>query len=364
MKLSLQLLRLPVRTLTLLFLLLFSGANNYAQELYFAKKNHDFGLIELRDTIEFEFWYVNTGTAEAKIVKAETDCACTHSGGVGKELKPGEGTGFKAIFVPYHIGSFQKKFELTDNTGKKITLTLRGEICEKITPEKIYPYIMPPLRSKTKIFSFGALTTQMPVTKKFELYNPTEKDFVMDGRFDTPAHIRVLFDSTHVIKAKSSASLYVVYDAAVKNDFGFVTDSIAIFSTDTVIRPIVSASIEAYFPEMTDSELRKAPAFHTSKTDINLGSFVKKDTIFADFDVTNKGGKNLQIHKMLFSYGAGIASTSEHEKPIPPGGTRRYKIWIAKTGKSPKLATVRSLSLITNDPKRHVVTLKFRVNMK
>ncbi len=346
-----------------LFLFLFS-TKTIAQEFHFKETTHDFGQILLSDTLEYQFWYANTGAEAGQMLKAETDCACTTSDAQGKILQPGEGTMFKIRFLPYHIGTFLKKFELTDNKGKKYTLIIKGEFIEKLTPEKIFPHSLGALRSKTKIFNFGLITTQMPVTKKFELYNPSDKDFVMDGRFDTPGHLKVLYDSSHIIKAGETGSLYVVYDAAAKNDFGYLSDTIAVFSKDTVIRPVVSAAVEAYFPQLSDSEMRKQPHCIMPKRVFNLGSHVKKDTVFTEFDLANKGKTPLLIYKLLFSYGGGLAENLPQPLTVLPGETKVFKIWLVKTGKSPKLSSLRSVSLITNDPRNHVVTVKFKVTLK
>jgi hypothetical protein len=346
------------------FFLIFFASNVFAQEFHFKETTHDFGQIPLTDTLEYQFWYANTGAEAGQIVKAETDCACTTSDLQGKILQPGEGTMFKIRFLPYHIGTFLKKFELTDNKGKKYTLFIKGEFIEKLTNEKVFPHSVGVLRSKSKIFNFGLITTQMPVTKKFELYNPSDKDFVMDGRFDTPGHLKVLYDSSHIIKAGETGSLYVVYDAAAKNDYGYLSDTIAIFSKDTVIRPVVAAAIEAYFPKLSESEMRKQPYCVMPKRVFNLGSHVKKDTVFAEFDLSNKGKSPLLIYKLLFSYGGGLAENLPQPLTVLPGETKIFKIWLAKTGKSPKLSSLRSVSLITNDPRNHVLTVKYKVTLK
>ncbi|MET0759507.1 MAG: DUF1573 domain-containing protein [Flavobacterium sp.] len=85
----------------------------------FDKTEHDFGIINIGDKVEYSFNFKNTGEADLIIVKAVGSCGCTVPEYPKEAIKPGESAKMKVSFDSKgKHGQQQKSVTITTNTEK------------------------------------------------------------------------------------------------------------------------------------------------------------------------------------------------------------------------------------------------------
>ncbi|RTY95293.1 DUF1573 domain-containing protein [Flavobacterium sp. GT3R68] len=99
----------------------------------FDKTEHDFGMINSGDKVEYSFNFKNTGEADLIITRAVGSCGCTIPEYPKEAIKPGESAKMKVSFnsAGKH-GQQQKTVTIITNTEKGTeSLTIKASINEK-----------------------------------------------------------------------------------------------------------------------------------------------------------------------------------------------------------------------------------------
>ncbi|WP_035758321.1 DUF1573 domain-containing protein [Hugenholtzia roseola] len=370
------------------FALLLKG-QVYAQNgVYFAEPQKDWGEVLWQDTLVHTFVGVYAKDAAATslhISQIETDCACTLAQFENRPYAAGDSIKITVLFLPYQLQPFIKVFEVKFSNGTSQKLLLKGNLTQEKATADYFPYTKGLLKSRTKLFNFGLINTKQPLTKRFELYNPTDQDLIFTDQIDAPKHIQVQFDSTHIIKAGQVGGIYLTYDAAAKNDFAYVEDYITlqIIKKDPNASPLILpknkkelpnaeslkllivATIEEYFPPIIEEMQLSYPQLEIKEGEkVNIGSFSYRkalnDTLIATFTLKNIGQKPLLIRKILPAYGAEILTPAAQLKKIAPQKEVLLQIRflpLEGTGKQ-----TRTLTLICNDPRQPKIILKVEAN--
>jgi hypothetical protein len=357
-------------------------------DIYFAEPQKDWGLVLWQDTLVHTFVGIYAKDAAAPSVHIshiETDCACALAQFENRPYAAGDSIKITVFFMPYQIQPFIKAFEVKFSNGKTQKLLLKGTLTQEKALADYFPYAKGSLKSRTKLFNFGLINTKQPVTKRFELYNPTQEDFIFTDQIIAPKHIQVQFDSTHIIKAGQVGGIYLTYDAAAKNDFAYVEDYITLQvlkkdpNASTLVLPknkkdnpnvenlklLVVATIEEYFPPIIEEMQLPSPKLEIKEGEkINIGSLSYRralnDTLIATFTLQNTGEKALLIRKILPAYGAEIITPAAQLKKIAPQKELLLQVRflpLEETGKQ-----TRTLTLICNDPKQPKIILKIEAN--
>lgn len=339
-------------------------------QLSFDKTEHDFGRLIIKDTLSYRFYFKNNLTEGIKITDIKTDCACTFGNDIGQYIEAGDSGFVELVFLPYNYGTFVKVFSIkTDKAGTQ-KLMFKGDLRPHPNPDREFVHQAEVLRSKTKYVHFGTITNQMLITKKFELYNPTDADFIFTGAMQTPSYIQVRFDSTHIIKAKDKGAIYVIYDANKKNDFGYVEDSITLtaeYQKKTKNFGLkITANINEVFPKLTIEDLEAYPEIVIEKEHINLGTkYIKntpKDSLFATFVVRNKSNIPLKIHKIVEGYGVTLLTPKEKWHQLSPHSTTMITVSVQVPEDAGTY--ISALTLICNDPRNPTQTLKIQATFR
>ncbi len=334
----------------------------------FDKLEHDFGLIEMTDSIEYDFVARNTSESAAKILSVEAECSCAVAAYNQDAIPPKENTSITVRYYPYHYGVFRKKITVKTTTNS-YTINITGEVKKPLNPLQKYPYMNGDLLTATRYANFGRLTTEKVATQRFELYNPHAKDIYFSSKIIAPEYITVKYENPPLVPAKKSGNLYISYDPAAKNDYGFVTDSVEIYLKD-IEKPLkiyVNASIEQYFPEIPDDQLDHHPRIKFQPEKIDLGYIYKnKDSIIAEIDISNTGDQALKILKVIPGPGLelltpldSILTIGDLHKDMPPIKVKMRFIHVRRTGKQQ-----RRLTIISNDPKQHIKNIKISATLK
>ena len=340
--------------------------------LDFTETEFDFGQIEFQDTLTHRFYFENTSEDEIKILDLSTDCACTFSNEdiKNKVIGKNERSYVELMFLPYSYGSFVKVFTLnTDKAGTQ-TLMLKGELRPALDKERDFKYLvetLPKIRTKTKYLHFGNVLNKTAITKKFEFYNSDKEDFIFTGKMETPKHIQVRFDSTHILKAGQTGAVYVIYDPFLKNDFGYLEDSITLFGeqakTKGKITFKVTSNIEEYFPKLNTEMLEAYPELVVADDYIDLGShYLKnvegKDSLEATFVLKNTSNMPLRVHRIIEGYGCKLLTEKKDWNQIAPHGNAIIKVVFQSP--EDRGTYIRSLTVICNDPRKPIRTLKIK----
>ena len=139
------------------------------------------------------------------------------------------------------------------------------------------------------------------------------------------------------------------YDAAKKNDYGFVMDKI-ILQTNDSLQPnktvSITANIEEYFPPMNSLDSANAPRAGFTESRFDFGKVNQGEKVQHNFEIKNTGKKELLIRKTKSSCGCTV---SQLEKTtVPPGESTFIKVTFNSSGRQGK--EDRDITVITNDP--------------
>ncbi len=365
----------PLSIFSLFFI--FNLSNSYAQNstLNFEKTEFDFGKIEFQDTLVHRFYFTNTSENEIKILDISTDCACSFSNkNTEKKIKENEKSFIELFFLPYNYGNFVKTFTIkTDKAGTQ-NLMLKGELQPILNKERDFKYALintPAIRTRTKYLHFGNVLNTISMTKKFEFYNSGTEDFVFTGKMEIPKHLQVRFDSTHILKAGETGAVYVTYDPFLKNDFGYVEDILLLFGEQnkktTKLEFKVTANVEEYFPAINAKMLETYPKLLVENSYINLGShYLKKlqgkDSLEATFVLKNQSNMPLKVHKIIEGYGCKVITDKEEWNQIAPHSNAIVKVLFLSP--EDRGTYIRSLTVICNDPRKPIRTMKVKAVLR
>ncbi len=354
------------QTLLLVFSLLFTGQIAFGQSLKFTTTEHDFGRIQLEASLKKLFNFRNTTNTAVSIIKVESDCGCAVADYPKVSVSPNQYEAVTVSYLPYKYGKFQKRFLIHTSDGGQQYLVIKGEILPPAKQARDFPFRLGPFKVESRLLSFGKITNDKPVTKRFELFNPADSNLVLTGEMTLPSHLKVFFDTSHVAYPKSILPIFITYDPKVKNDLGFVADPV-VFHVHTAngLRPVrtkVIATIEEYFPPLTEEILAEMPELSVGYTSVNLGTVRKGEVRISRFVLANKGPKPLQIRKIETDEGCEVETPFSEYSTILPNESISLQVRfkdLEQTG-----GVVRYLTLFTNDPRHKREMLEIKAYVK
>ena len=321
-------------------------------QIKFGEETFDFGTIkEEKGPADHKFTFTNTGAAPLVIQGVRSSCGCTTPSWSKEPVLPGDKGYVTARYNPRHRpGPFRKSLTITSNADAPTkVLFIKGVVEPK--PKTIadeYPNKVGAIRMRYRSLNMGKLTTEKPFTRSFKLYNDSDKDVKFLEKADKPAYVTVKIEP-QVLKPQQTAMLNVTYDPVQKNDFGFVTDRLVIYTDEAEqnrkdLR--IVATIEEYFPAMTPEQLARAPKLIFDKTIYDFGNIKKGDKVTTDFVLTNSGKSDLSVRKVKANCGCTV---SQLEKDIlKPGESASLKVTFNSAGR--RGSQQKSVNIFSNDP--------------
>lgn len=357
-----------VRIFYSLFVLFFLSliSPSQGQSLSFDQEEHDIGKVEFQDSVTQRFTFTNTGREVVRIQTVESDCGCATVSFPSWSISPQSAGSIKVTYLPYKYGKFHKQFLVHTDQGEEYLLVLKGEIKAPEQRKRVFPYAIGPFRAESKFFSFGKITNQQPVTKRFELYNPLDEKLIMTGKMELPAHLKVFYDTSYIAYPKQVLPVLITYDPRIKNDLGFLQDDIILYRhTEEGMKPIsvrVIATVEEYFPPLTEADLAKMPELSLSYNTINLGSVAQHETAITRFILTNKGPQPLKIRKIVTDDGCQVLTSPSEYALIAPGESLSLRVQFKDLGQTGTVS--RFLTLMTNDPRHAREMLEIKAYIK
>jgi len=343
----------------IVFFLVLSGIlrsyGQLADPLQFTEKIHDFGeIIESNGAAVFEFTFTNNSARPVKILTVLASCGCTTPGWSKEPIAIGK-TGFiKASFDPKgRPGYFNKSLTVTTDIDRNpIQLQIKGMVVDKRSEKEVALNASSGnLRLKNSSFSLGKLYINKPAEiKEFEVLNAGEAK-INFTKVDAPSYIKITTPDS--LRAGAVGIIKISYDAAKRNEYGFLSDKINIHTTDSQ-NPIKSFSIyataEEFFPTPTPEVLAKAPALLISNYAIDFARVRKGAKVENSVPFQNKGKQNLEIRSLQSNCTCVIATVDK--KTIKPGETAQLQISMLTEG---RVGTQnKAITIYSNDPRNPV----------
>ncbi|MGF1532188.1 MAG: DUF1573 domain-containing protein [Bernardetiaceae bacterium] len=352
----------------LLFLIFLCPSITQGQVIRFDPEERDLGRVPMQDTLLAQFRFVNQGRSDLTITAVESDCACTEITYPRWAIGGGEGGTIKVAYLPYRPGKFHKQFLVKTSLGTSHYIVLKGQITAPAQPERDFIHPIGPFRAASKWLSFGQITNRGVVTKRFELYNASKEPIIMTGKMELPPHLKVRFDTAYIAQPQSLLPLFITFDPKIKNEFGFVQDEIILYQhlpKDKSFKPFslrIIATVEEYFPPLTEEVLAEMPQLDLSYNSINLGTVGRNEQTITRFIITNTGKTPLKIRKIEADEGCQVLNPPNQYSHIPAGESVSLRVQFSDLGQTGKVS--RLLTLLTNDPRQTRAMLEITAQVR
>ncbi len=171
---------------------------------------------------------------------------------------------------------------------------------------------------------------------------------------NVPEHLKFTFPAS--LEPGKTGLIICTYDAAKKNDFGFLQDRFNITTNDTATPEknfIITAQLEEFFPPMTKADSASAPRISFTDVAYNYGKVKQGEMVHKDYEFKNNGKKELVIRKTKAS--CGCTASKPEKMNLVAGESSVIKVDFNSAGKSGKQS--KTVTVITNDPITPTITL-------
>jgi hypothetical protein len=345
------------------FMLFVAFSLSAQPKITFDKTRHDFGRVSEGDgAAVYDFTFKNTGTAPLIIQNVSTTCGCTTPEWTRQPIRPGDAGFIKVAYdVKGRPGAIDKTIAVFSNgTPSPVNLRINGEVIPVDRhPTEAYRYTAGTIRLNDMHVAFNRMFAHEKSALVVTAYNPGP-DPVKISFINLPAHIQTGISPT-TIKQGEKAQIRVTYDAARKNDWGFVADQISMILNDNRAKDYkltVTANIEEDFARWTSAQLQNAPVVSLDKQVIEGGKIKKGEKKSFQVKLTNNGKSKLLIRKL--DSGSSLIET-DAPKEINAGASANLTITFDTTGQSGEQN--KSITMITNDPKNPQVIFRLKAEV-
>ncbi len=350
-----------------LFILLVGVVSvNTAQtgKIRFEEQVHKFGTInEENGPIVHEFRFTNTGNQPLTINSVKASCGCTTPNWTKTQVNPGEMGFIAAKFNPNNRpGPFKKSLTVKTTVGNNM-LYIEGYVKPKPkTPADDFPSLIGNLRSKSKTFNFGIVTTEKSVQRSFQLFNAGEKPISFSEQAQFPSYLGVEF-KPQTLAPNETGEIIISFDPNQKNTLGYVVSNILV-KTDDDLSPeksfTVMASIREYFKPMTNAEYTNAPQITFDEMVNDLGDVKQGEVVTTSFKVGNTGKKPLKLRKI--STNCSCLVTSIDRNDLAPGEMTTLKVVFNTANRGG--TQHKKITVYSNDPRQSIMQLTVKSSVK
>lgn len=327
----------------------------------FDQESFDFGDIQEKDgKVSCVFKYQNTGKTPLVINNVQASCGCTTPNWTRKPVKGGDYGEIKVTYDPTNRpGTFNKTITVNSNSEKTTTiLRISGRVLQRPkTIEDDYPVVMDSLRLENNHIPFTKIKPNETKTAELKVVN-TSSVSVTPTFINVPGHVKIE-SRPATIAPGQKAVIVATYDAALKNDWGYVSDRVyVIFGSERRYNNSItlSASIEEDFSNV---DAKNAPVFEVNEKSHEFGDIPQTQKAEYDFIVTNTGRENLIIRKVKAS--CGCTAVTPEKKVLSSGESTNIHVAFDPRGKSGRQS--KTITVITNDPKNSNVLLRITSNV-
>jgi hypothetical protein len=346
--------------LLILFLMAYAGYSQQAKPLQFREETYDFGDVQEKGgPVTHEFTYSNTSNRPIKILSVQASCGCTTPAWSKEPILPGK-TGFiQASFNPQgRPGHFLKSLTVTsDFDGNAITLQIKGQVISTEGSIESLPVAKGNLSFKASSFNLGKVfLVDEFVTKEFPVANNGEKAINFQ-RAVSPSYIKASIEPA-VLNPGQQGIIKIGYNGKLKAQYGFQSDNIELY-TDDAQEPVKSfsvyATLQEYFPKLSNEELAKAPVLKIIETSFDIGRINQHGQVSRDVSIVNRGTKDLVIRSIQPNCTCVVATISKNE--LQSGEAATIKISFSPQDR--KGSQQKGVTVYSNDPRNPVQRITF-----
>jgi hypothetical protein len=312
----------------------------------------DFRTIRNQNVpVSHKFEFINDGNKSFLIDSVYASCGCAAAEWVRDSVPPGEKGYVTAIFNPLNRpGSFNKSLTVISNAQQSPKLIFIKGIVQPshLSARQLFPYKKEVLRFRYQSLQMGRVLTNQPSTRAFDFLNDGDTAITFLDSIDLPNHLSVTIHPRQ-LAVDSIGQIRVTYDAKKREDYGYISDSITIFGDDGQIVAIplrLVATIEEYFPPMSDNDRKLAPKLKFTETSYDFGTIKEGAAQEVFFDFSNTGRQNLRIRTSK-SNCACLVGTGEKDE-FAPGESGRLLVRFDATGRLG--SEQKSVVIFSNDP--------------
>jgi hypothetical protein len=216
-----------------------------------------------------------------------------------------------------------------------------------------YSTVIGDLKMSTNHIAFMSIKNNQIKTDTAKIMNNWGKTMTFEAK-NVPAHIK--FQIPASLEPGKTGLIIVTYDAAKKNDFGFLQDRFNITTNDTATPEknfIVTAQLEEYFAPMTKADSATCPRISFKESKYDYGKVKQGEVVHKEYEFTNTGKKELVLRKTKAS--CGCTASKPEKMNLAPGETSVIKVDFNSAGKSGKQS--KTITVISNDPITPTITL-------
>jgi hypothetical protein len=346
--------------LLLLIIVTFNGLAQQAEPLFFREKIHDFGqLSDMDGSANYEFTFVNNAGRPVKILSVQASCGCTTPDWSKEPVAPGKSGYVKVSFDPVgKPGYFNKTLTITTDLGGSATvLQIKGQVINVM--KKIENGFTVPsgnLLLKVNSFNLGRIfINKEPAFSEFEIYNQGDSAIQF---LETLAPFYLRVEAPTVIPPKQKVKVKIAYDAASKNQYGFVSDNVEFITNDSESPRksfSVYGTIEEYFPALIGDDIAKAPALSLDFTTIDLGRTNTSNPLSANIKLKNTGKKELEIRALQ----SNCTCLNIPNKKITIKGNEEVTLPVTFQSQGRKGTHQKAITIYSNDPRNPVQRITF-----
>lgn len=106
-------------------------ALNVASNIEFSNKSYDFGVISIKDTVDYTIKIKNLSDQDLVLKGVRSSCSCTITDFTKEPVKKNQTATIRVEFIPFEKGVIEKSVVLYANTKPKFTvLSLKGVVKE------------------------------------------------------------------------------------------------------------------------------------------------------------------------------------------------------------------------------------------
>lgn len=327
------------------------------EKIKFTEVSYDFGTVkESGGPITHEFRFTNTSSEPIKISEVRASCGCTTPAWTRDEVPPGGSGIIQAQYNPKNRpGPFNKSLTITGPSFEKpLKLYIKGNVLASAKTADVAKELgtaLGSVRMRYRSFNMGKVrTTDTPTKKDFRVFNDSDEPINFQDSVVSPSYINLEF-IPKTLEAGKEGLIRVLYDAKAKDDLGFINDNVVFFTdekgSDSRKSVSIYATIEEFFPPLTEEDMANAPRVYVSKAVQDLGRIKTDSKVSAFFDLTNNGKSPLEIRKMKANC---KCVTSKIDKmTIAPGASAKVEVKFdayQRNGNQQKSVTIYS-----NDPR-------------
>jgi hypothetical protein len=292
-------------TLLVLFGLLLLGNIIHAQDqqfpLEFDNARYNFGTIkEEGGIVSTRFFFRNVSDETINISGVFVSCGCTSPEWTERVLKQNDTA---SISISYNPMDRPEKFEKYiriefKESHKPQFVVIQGDVTPR--PKGVrdcFPFRLGNLWfKKTNIF-VGTVKKGKVQLVENRIYNNSEKAITIDFKKSTfPKFIKPT-SSKITINSKDSVSFQLDYFSKKNKDWGFVTDSILLMTSD-LESPTKKIEVGVILREEFKGNTEKQPKISVDSGNYNFGTIRKDSTLEIHFTINNLGSKKLKIRKL------------------------------------------------------------------